>query len=265
MSKPPPPQSDPKQMVQRAYEQLESAIIFGELKPRQRLVERDLEKQLKVSRTPIREALRRLESAGLVKNAPNRGAFVVDFEPKDIEEIYVVRIALEQLALGLLRPFTKSEIAALQVAQRHIEQAYRSGDYRAMVGSNKEFHRLLLAPMGNTVLQRELDRFMSQTYVVRHFFSLSLWSADEGPAVSMREHKEMIEAAKGEDWEKLRQIMLQHTLRPVRAYLRRLSIESGGGTSPGDALERAVERIVGPGQASAEGDPKIGGRRISAA
>src|SRR5574341_233991 len=79
----------------RAYEQLENAILTGELKPRERLVESDLGARLGVSRTPVREALRRLEERGLVRILPHRGAIVSDFSPREVESIYAVRIHLE--------------------------------------------------------------------------------------------------------------------------------------------------------------------------
>ncbi len=79
----------------RAYNHLESAILTGKLKPRERLVEKGLAERLEMSRTAIREALRRLEQRGMVRILPRRGAVVSDLSPLDVENIYTVRIHLE--------------------------------------------------------------------------------------------------------------------------------------------------------------------------
>ena len=85
----------------RAYDSLESAILTGRLKPRERMVEQELAEQLNMSRTPIREALRRLEERGLVRILPRRGAVVSDISQADVENIYAVRSTLEVLASQL--------------------------------------------------------------------------------------------------------------------------------------------------------------------
>ena len=84
-----------------AYTSLESAILTGELKPCERLVEQELAARLGMSRTPIREALRRLEERGLVRILPHRGAVVAEISPVDIENIYTVRCHVESLAARL--------------------------------------------------------------------------------------------------------------------------------------------------------------------
>ena len=79
----------------RAYNHLESAILTGKLKPRERLVEKGLAERLGTSRTAIREVLRRLEERGMVRILPRRGAVVSNLSPLDVENIYAVRIHLE--------------------------------------------------------------------------------------------------------------------------------------------------------------------------
>lgn len=250
-----------QQLVQVAYDRIEAAIVFGDFKPRQRLIERELERQLNVSRTPIREALRRLESAGLITNEPNRGAIVVDFKPKDIEDIYVVRIGLEQLALNLIRPFTPREALGLEKAARDLEGAYAVRDFRGVVRLNTEFHRQLLAPVESPMLLAELNRFMAKTCIVRNFFSLGFWSDPAAPAVSIKEHRAMIGAVKSENWAKLRALMLGHTLRPINEYLRRFNVDSCDAARLGMSLDRAVRLMSGNSVGCAALDDVISAKR----
>ena len=84
-------------------ELLRDAIISGELKPRERLIEMDLSARYNVSRTPIREAIRNLEAAGLVKLIPYKGAIVADVDVAEIQSIYEVRATLEGMATSVAR------------------------------------------------------------------------------------------------------------------------------------------------------------------
>ena len=83
----------------RVFEEIEHAILGGELKSGENLTESRLSKELGVSRTPVREALRQLELEGLVRTVPNKGAVVVGVTEKDIEDIYVIRTRIEDLAV----------------------------------------------------------------------------------------------------------------------------------------------------------------------
>ena len=80
----------------RVTKEIEEAILSGQFKPRERLIEMDLISRFGVSRTVIREALKRLEAKGLVRTTPYRGAMVADLTVKEIEEIYFVRAELER-------------------------------------------------------------------------------------------------------------------------------------------------------------------------
>ena len=224
-------------MVQRAYDQLEAAIIFGELKPRQRLVERQLERVLKISRTPIREALRRLESAGLIVNRPNQGAVVTDLKPHEIEDNYVLRLGLQDLAISLMRAHTRQELQQLKDLHRQMRTAYSARDYRTWMQLNSEFHEALMVPVDNPTLLQDLERVIARTYVVWRFYALGFWSDPDGPSNSMREHEQIIAAISTQNWSGLRQLMIEHTMRPVRDYFAKARIESAD-FDAGERLER---------------------------
>ena len=97
---------------------LRNAILDGKLKPGQHLVERDIASQLKVSRTPVREAIQKLENEQLVKHLPRRGVFVTGFTQEDVHEIELIRMALESLSCS---------IAADKVTDQELEKLALSG------------------------------------------------------------------------------------------------------------------------------------------
>ncbi|HAA47289.1 MAG TPA: hypothetical protein DCE03_02200, partial [Synergistaceae bacterium] len=103
----------PVRMV--VYETLREAIFRKELKPGDKLVENDLAEKLDVSRTPVREALRMLESEGLIERNPRKGLFVKGFTAEDVMEIYSIRQALEALAIRICcQRITEDEVAELK-------------------------------------------------------------------------------------------------------------------------------------------------------
>ena len=101
----------------QAYEYLKHAIIVDEIPPGSPLVELELSESLQMSRTPIREAMRQLETEGLVTTYPARGSFVTVLTPDDVQEIYELRLALELWALERsIARITDEELDALQAA-----------------------------------------------------------------------------------------------------------------------------------------------------
>ena len=96
-------------------DQMRDAILNGMFRPGQKLIETVIAERLGVSRAPVREALSALESEGLVVNVPRRGSFVINFEDKDIEEIYTLRLILERGALErAIDRFTEADIEEMQ-------------------------------------------------------------------------------------------------------------------------------------------------------
>lgn len=129
---------------------LREAIVSGELPLGSRLSEPQLARQLKTSRTPIREALSQLEHEQLVAIVPHVGSFVRSMTPEDVEEIYQVRLALETLAVSLivkrLTPISRGEITH---AVSEMEAAAASGDAAAYANARDTFHFLIVRLSGN--------------------------------------------------------------------------------------------------------------------
>jgi DNA-binding GntR family transcriptional regulator len=200
----------------RAYNYLESAILTGRLKPRERLVEQELALQLKMSRTPIREALRRLEERGLVRILPRRGALVSDISSAEVENIYAVRSHLESLA---------SRLAADHITPEGIEQAERleaahakqaSGrDVRALMLANDRFHDAIYAAAQNACLFELIQQLRRQVHAIR----FTAWAQPERIARSLDEHCQMVEALTRRDGDRLARLTEEHLRVAKESYL----------------------------------------------
>lgn len=132
-------------LMQQALESIRQAIEAGDLKPGERLVETKLASQMQISRFPIREALRCLEKEGLVETRPFKGTRVVEFTPEDIEEIYSLRSALEELAVRtwVPREAAPKTVARLKKVLHAMEQAAAAEDPDEVVAQDARFHRIV--------------------------------------------------------------------------------------------------------------------------
>jgi DNA-binding GntR family transcriptional regulator len=149
-------------------ERLREAILNLHFKPNERLVERDLCQQTGVSRTCVREALRHLESEGLVERRPNKGLYVTAITLEEARQIYEVRGALEP-ALGRLFAARASErdLRALSQALEHIEKAISGKSVRIHVQALDEFYDVLLRGSGNEVARRFLHTLRARITYLR--------------------------------------------------------------------------------------------------
>ena len=126
------------------FEHLREAIIKGKLKPGERLMEMQLAEELGVSRTPVREAIRKLELEGLVIMIPRRGAYVADLSIKDVAETFEIRLALEALAASLAAErITPEECEEMDRLLERIGESIRQNDVKQTAALDEEFHNLL--------------------------------------------------------------------------------------------------------------------------
>jgi len=127
------------------YDSIRQAIFEGELKAGDRLVEKELAEKMKVSRTPIREALRKLEAEGLIRHVPRKGVVVKDFTKEEIIEIYSIRQALEALAITYtIKNITKEEIKKLKDIINKMRELTDKDDTINLFKTSQEFNDILL-------------------------------------------------------------------------------------------------------------------------
>ena len=127
------PMMESRPIREIAYEVLKHAIITGEIPAGERIVETDYAERLHISRTPLREALRKLERDGLVEYVLRRGVVVRAFTIADVEEIYTIRNALEMLTLpAIVKNATEEDIAALKEHLREMDEVMAHGDIETL-------------------------------------------------------------------------------------------------------------------------------------
>ena len=158
------------------FNTLRQAILRGEMEPGERLMEIQLADKLGVSRTPIREAIRKLELEGLVIMIPRKGAEVAHITEKDMRDVLEVRAALEELAATLAcRNVTPERIEELKMANKRFEAAIISKDVVAIVDADVNFHDIIYAMTDNQRLIQIINNLREQMYRYRlEYVKLSL-------------------------------------------------------------------------------------------
>jgi DNA-binding GntR family transcriptional regulator len=158
-----------KTLEERVYDELVRLIAAGVLAPGAPLEEHDLAERLGVSRTPLRAAIARLVQEGLVVTAPYRGASVRRFTAKEIDGLYEVRLALEQLAVRRAAERIDAELlAALEAVVAACERAREHGDPAALAAADAEFHRLIATAADNATLAGMLGSLDLRIRGLRH-------------------------------------------------------------------------------------------------
>ena len=153
----------------QALNQIRKAITSGKIKSGERLVEADLAKQMQISRFPIREAICYLEKEGLVVTIPFKGTYVANFNEKDLEEVYTLRSALEELAIRLLMDnLDSTKIKKLDTIVESMERATREEKADKLVLEDMRFHRTICELSGHRrllevwmTLERQLITFIT--------------------------------------------------------------------------------------------------------
>lgn len=150
------------------FNTLRDAILKGELEPGERLMEIQLAERLGVSRTPIREAIRKLELEGLVLMIPRKGAEVAKISEKSLRDVLEVRRSLEELAAELACQRMDAEaLKDLEDAQKAFIQAVESGETMTMAEADEHFHDVIYMGTGNTRLVQILNNLREQMYRYR--------------------------------------------------------------------------------------------------
>ena len=194
------------------YTELRRRILDGELLPDTPMSEYELAAQLDVSRTPVREALHRLASDGLVKNIANRGAFVTGLSPADIREIYEIREQLEPYAAGIAaREMPEPEIRQLRRDLSSARALARAGDHEGTFQSDVALHEQIVAVTRNARLIEILARLKDQVHRIRVVAGKSSSRLVE----TIAEHRAIIDAIADRDANRARHAMQLH-LRGAR-------------------------------------------------
>lgn len=150
------------------FNTLRQAILTGELKPGERLMEIHLANKLGVSRTPIREAIRKLELEGLVTMIPRRGAEVAQITEKSMNDVLEIRRALDALCVELAcERITEEDLGRLKQACEAFEAAVRTKDIKKVAKADVELHDIIVQATGNQRLVQLINNLSEQMYRYR--------------------------------------------------------------------------------------------------
>ncbi len=186
---------------------LREAILQGKLEPGERLMEIALAEQLGVSRTPIREAIRKLELEGLVTNIPRKGAMVAEITLKDLRDVLEVRRNLENLAVKLAcEKATPEDIAELKQLHLNFKDTVDKGHLTAVTEADVKFHDKIYQITDNKRLIQILNNLREQMY--RYRFEYIKDEINRG--VLIDEHAMIIEAIENKDVEKAKKYSELH-------------------------------------------------------
>jgi DNA-binding GntR family transcriptional regulator len=196
------------------YNKLRQGIIKGKLKPGQKVVMAELAKAFGLSETPVREAIRRLESEGYVDFTPHMGAIVTKIDEGELVEIYLIRIALEELATRLASPhITEKDIDFLNKKNREMEMAIQQNRYEILAGINKLFHLRIYKAAPFPRLYKMICDLWDTFERWPSVFSY----VPERAAASVEEHKKIIQALRMRDTDQADQLIKEQKERTLKA------------------------------------------------
>lgn len=192
---------------QQVYEILKDEICSGEYHPGAWLQEKEVAQKLNVSRSPVREALRRLEADGLVQEIPNKGVFVRDFSGHDIEDIFEVREAIENYAIVHMKNHLNPEVIShLQNLIKQFEMYYGLDDLDNYIVVDEGFHRYLVSCSGNQLMLNLYDKVKLMNQRFRVYSLKSRQRFDE----SLQEHRSILQNILDGNYEKACEINTTH-------------------------------------------------------
>ncbi|MCE5342745.1 MAG: GntR family transcriptional regulator [Eubacteriales bacterium] len=210
------PSIESKPIREIAYETLKHAIITGQIPAGVRIVETEYADILHISRTPLREALRKLERDGLVEYVLRRGVIVRAFTIADVEEIYTIRNALEMITLPtIISNATPEDIRSMREKLRQMDAYIARNDIDGVSPLARSFHDQLTAISG---LNRILRVIQSQDEYIRRFSAMSI-ARETRRTTAHAEHYKLVDYVEQKDLESFTLLMQKHIERSKETCL----------------------------------------------
>ncbi len=208
-----------KSLGQHVFENLKQAIIRGDIAPGNRLVESRIAATMDISRTPVREAIHKLEREGLIEKLPKGGFSVLGLSRENIEETFGIRRVLESYAARLAAEKHREEdLFPLDKKIREFQQCLDNGQVEDLAKINTEFHNLLYALSQSPKLIKMISDLMDQIYRFRKI----LMKVEDMPRAGNEDHRLMLRAIRDRDLDRVESLVKEHILRGQRAVLNAL-------------------------------------------
>ena len=199
------------------FESIRGAILSGTIKPGERLMEVQMAEKLGVSRTPIREAIRKLELEGLVNMVPRKGVYVADLSIKDITDVLEIRSALEGLAASLASTrVTAEDIKEIEKAVEEFNEAIKGEDFELIVEKDLKFHDSIFKASGNEKLVVLTNNLREQ---IQRFRVMILKNSSGLKDLSV-EHREIADAISSKDADKAQELATRHIVQAEYQILK---------------------------------------------
>lgn len=213
-----------KTLREKILETIREAILKGSLKPGEKVAEPELAERFGISRTPIREAFRQLESEGYLTVIPRKGAVVTELSERDVEEFYAIKSILEGYAARMAaEKMSDKDIERLEAINERLHQLAEEGDVKTFFRVHNEFHDLFVQAAGNDKLLELISQLMMKFNRLR-MASLSLPGRME---ISVREHRKIIDAFKHHDGEKADNLVRKTAAFGGQVLIQSLAQEEG--------------------------------------
>ena len=202
------------------FNTLRQAILKGEMEPGERLMEIQLAQKLGVSRTPIREAIRKLELEGLVVMIPRKGAEVAHITEKDMRDVLEVRSTLEELAVELsCKHVTPERVQELKAANKIFESAIASKDIMSIVDADVHFHDIIYSMTDNERLIQIINKLREQMYRYR----LEYIKDGRSHSILISEHDDIIKKISSHQVDEAKAVVKQHIQNQEKGIVRLLN------------------------------------------
>jgi DNA-binding GntR family transcriptional regulator len=209
---------------EKILENIRDAIMSGGLKPGEKVAEPELAERFGISRTPIREAFRQLESEGYLTVIPRKGAVVVSFSSKEIDEFYAIKSILEGYAAHrACKNLTEKEIDRLAAINEKLRQLAEDGDIKHFFKIHNDFHELFRKAADNAKLEEMISGLVSKFQRLRY----ASLSKPGRMKISVQEHSKIIEAFRSRNAE-----LAEQLVRKNAEYGGRVLMEGGVTESP---------------------------------
>ena len=206
------------------FENLKQAIVRGDFSPGNRLVESRIAEAMGISRTPVREAIHKLEREGLIKKLPQGGFYVLNLSREEIEETFGIRSVLESYAARLAAiKHQRQELEPLEEKIEAFQYFLNRGEMEALLKINTEFHSLLYAMSRSPKLVKMINDLQDQIYRFRRI----ILKIEIMAKTSNDDHRQMLSAMKMRDADRVETLVRQHILRGQKIVLKEL--ENGVG------------------------------------
>lgn len=198
-------------------ERIRPLIVESQLKPGDKVPERELCERFRVSRTPMREALKVLAAERLVRLEPNRGAWVTKVTVEEVEEVFPVLGALEALSGELAcTNITDAEIGHIRLLHDQMMVNYQARNLAGYFKVNQDIHRAILLAAKNQSLTNTCQALSARMQRARYAANLS----EERWADAVNEHEQIIQSLEARDGKKLSQILIQHMKNKKESVLK---------------------------------------------